>query len=605
MYTGSYAMDLENMFEDPEEFVKYLYNIQEQEKREDALCECMRDENFIAWLESHTEDARFRLWKEGINSKKGRQWLYIEGLTGLELAVPEMKRRIQVLCAQVFKDMPEFWILQDDHLAFYRSVTEDGKAILNRKEELRSISKESSAENDTLAVSSFRKMIENIDSWIRDIRGKMLNNYVLYQAGLMNQDTKSIGIECTDVRGYFVETEAGMPIPIGYLREKKDADTSKRLERKMDQINIQAVNCAAQLAKEAEGTKLQLSRLADDLIKKSKKPGRIRSWLAMTQGAIVMAMLLRIWILRGWDFSSITLNIYSVVFSILALLGIWQGYVANKKCRFWKQLKRCIADAAGREKALTELSEQFRKETISWYTKEAVTGGKSHIKDISYIQEKLPAIDKNLKKTAVPFVVFLILAVMLWPLVDSGQFRLMPSSIKSQKVKEDQQTDPKVQLKDGSSVNVNELTAVYPDQTESSSSLTSSSGTYYGPENLIDGDVTTSWQEGVEGYGEGDAIRFSFAGAKPVKTISINAGSWISSERYYANGRPKELAIVFSKDGTDVRSDIVTLEDKMEQQFVVLDEAVECDSIYIRIDSVYIGEQYEDTVIAEMGIYEN
>ena len=92
---------------------------------------------------------------------------------------------------------------------------------------------------------------------------------------------------------------------------------------------------------------------------------------------------------------------------------------------------------------------------------------------------------------------------------------------------------------------------------------------------------------------------------KPVKTISINAGSWISSERYYANGRPKELAIVFSKDGTDVRSDIVTLEDKMEQQFVVLDEAVECDSIYIRIDSVYTGEQYEDTVIAEMGIYEN
>lgn len=398
MYTGSYAMDLENMFEDPEEFVKYLYNIQEQEKREDALCECMRDENFIAWLESHTEDARFRLWKEGINSKKGRQWLYIEGLTGLELAVPEMKRRIQVLCAQVFKDMPEFWILQDDHLAFYRSVTEDGKSILNRKEELRSISKEPSAENDTLAVSSFRKMIENIDSWIRDIRGKMLNNYVLYQAGLMDQDTKSIGIECTDVRGYFVETEVGMPVPIGYLREKKDADTSKRLERKMDQINTQAVNCAAQLAKEAEGTKLQLSRLADDLIKKSKKPGRIRSWLAMTQGVIVMAMLLRIWILRGWDFSSITLNIYSVVFSILALLGIWQGYVANKKCRFWKQLKRCIADAAEREKALTELSEQFRKETISWYTKEVVTGGKSHIKDISYIQEKLPAIDKNLKK---------------------------------------------------------------------------------------------------------------------------------------------------------------------------------------------------------------
>ncbi|MEI3282065.1 MAG: hypothetical protein V8R61_04860, partial [Enterocloster sp.] len=187
---------------------------------------------------------------------------------------------------------------------------------------------------------------------------------------------------------------------------------------------------------------------------------------------------------------------------------------------------------------------------------------------------KLPAIDKNLKKKAVPFVAFLILAVMLWPLVDSGQFRLMPSSIKSQKVKEDQQTDPKVQLKDGSSVNVNELTVVYPNLRQNQAAASSLlPARIMDRENLIDGDVTTSWQEGVEGYGEGEAIRFSFAGAKPVKTISINAGSWISSERYYANGRPKELAIVFSKDGTDVRSDIVTLEDKMEQQFVVLERS--------------------------------
>ncbi len=605
MYTGSYAMDLENMFGDPEEFVKYLYNIQEQEKREDALCECMRDENFIAWLESYTEDARFRLWKDGINYKKGKQWLYIEGLTGLELAVPGMKRRIQVLCAQVFKDMPEFWILQDDHLAFYRSVTEEGKAVLDRKEELRSISKEPSAENDTLAVSSFRKMIENIDSWIRDIRGKMLNNYVLYQAGIMDQDPKSIGIECTDVRGYFVETEAGMPVPIGYLREKEDADTSKRLERKMDQINTQAVNCAAQLAKEAEGMKLQLTRMTDDLKKKSKKPGRIRSWLAILQGIVIMFELLYVWQYRGWNFSNMTLNIYSAVFAVLALLGIWQGLVSNKKCRFWKQLKKCTADTADREKALNDLMERFRRESGTWYEKETVTKGKSSIKDISYIQERIPEIDRNLKKTAIPFVMFLVLAIIVWPVLDSGTLWRLPLDKTKQKNSESKQSDPEIQLKDGSSVNENELVAVYPDQAEASSSLTSSSGTYYGPENLIDGDVTTSWQEGAEGYGEGEAIRFSFAEAKSVKTISINAGSWISSERYYANGRPKELAIVFSKDGTDVRSDTVTLEDKMEQQFVVLDEAVECDSIYIRIDSVYTGEQYEDTVIAEMGIYEN
>lgn len=599
MYTGSYAIDLENMFEDPEEFVKYLYNIQEQERREDILCDCMKDENFTAWLESHTEDVRFQVWKNGISSKKGRQWLYIEGLTGLELAAPGMKRRIQVLCAQVFKDMPEFWILQDEHLAFYRPVTEDGKEILDQSEEMRSVSKDPSGDSDVLVVGSFRKMIENIDSWMKIIREKMLNNYVLYQAGIIDQET--FAIECTDVRGYFVESGTGFPVPIGYLREKRDSNSGKILEQGMDQINKLAVKRVTQLAQEAESCKTRLTKMKEAL----KKPGRIRSWLAMIQGAVIIIELLSIWQSRSWDFSNVTLNVYSAVFAILALLGIWQGLVANRKCGFWKQLKKCIADAAGREKALNDLAGQFGEEKGTWQKKETITKGKSNIKDISYIQEKIPEIDKNLRKKAIPFIMFLVLAIVVWPVLDSGMFRWSSLSKTKKESGENKQSDPEIQLKDGSSVNVNDLVAVYPDQVEASSSLQSSSGTYYGPENLVDGDISTSWQEGVEGYGEGEAIRFSFTEAKNIKTISINAGSWISSERYYANGRPKELTIVFSKEGADVRSDTVTLEDKMEQQFMILDQEIECDSVYIRIDSVYTGEQYEDTVIAEMGLYEN
>lgn len=604
MYTGSYAIDLENIFEDPEEFVKYLYNIPEQKKREDVLCECMKDENFINWLESHTEDARFQVWRNEINNKRGKQWLYIEGLTGLELAAPAMKRRMQILCAQVFKDMPEFWILQDEHLAFYKAITKYGKIVLDRKEEMRSFNKNSSEENDTLVVSSFRKMIENIDKWMKNIRGKMLNNYVLYQAGIMDQDQEACGIECTDVRGYFIESEAGLPLPIGYLREKKDADTSKILGRGMDQINGLAVKSVTQLAKEAEDKKVQLTRQADGIIKKSKKPGRIRSLLAIIQGVAVIIVLLRSCQARAWDFSNGALNLYTAVFTLLALLSIWQGIVSYKKCKFWKQLKRCIADAAGREKELLELAERFKREKESWSDKKTIILEKNNKKDISYIQEEIPVIDANLKKTAVPFVMFLILAITFWPLACSNVFGL-DTIYHEVNPEENKVVDPKIQLKDGSSINTNDLIAVYPDQVEASSSLQSSVGIYYGPENLIDGDITTSWQEGVEGYGEGEAIRFSFTEVRNIKTISINAGSWINNERYYANGRPKELVLVFSKEGTDVRSDTVTLEDKMEQQFMVLDEVVECDSIYIRIDSVYTGEQYEDTVIAEVGMYEN
>lgn len=604
MYTGNYAMDLENMFETPEEFIKFLYNIQDQEKREDVLCGCMKDENFIDWLENHTEDARFKVWRDGINNKKGEQWLYIEGLAGLELTAPTMKRRIQILCAQVFKDMPEFWILQDEHFSFYKAITEDGKVILNRKEEMRSLGKESSGDNNILAVTAFRKMIENIDDWMKNIKGKMLNNYVLYQAGNVVQNQETYGIACTDVRGYFVGSETDIPLPIGYLKEKKDSNAGKMLESGMDRINELAIKRVAQLAKEAEDKKIQLTRQADGIIKKSKKPGRIRSLLAIIQGVAVIIMLLRSYQIRAWDFSNGVLNLYTAVFTLLALLSIWQGAVSYKKCKFWKQLKVCISDAAGREKALLELAERFKREKEKWSGKETIMPEKNNIKDISYIQEKIPVIDTNLKKTAVPFVMFLVLAITFWPLACSNVFGLDTIDNENQ-AQEGKRADPEIQLKDTSSVNINDLAAVYPDRVEASSSLQSVAGVYYGPENLVDGDLTTSWQEGVDGYGEGEAIRFSFAEEKNIKTISINAGSWINSERYYANGRPKELVLVFSRGGTDVRSDAVTLEDKMEQQFMVLDEAVECDSIYIRIESVYTGEQYEDTVIAEVGMYEN
>lgn len=606
MYIGSYALDLENMFSEPEEFVKYLYNIQDQEKRESILCQCMRDDNFIDWLESHVDDARSSVWRSGINTKKGEKWLYIEGLTGLELAAPSMKRRIQVLCAQAFKDMPEFWILQDEHVAYYKSKTEEGKAVLDQKEVLRSLGNtDLSGESDALAVSGFRKMIENIDAWMKNIKDRMLNNYILYQTSIQGQSTQEI--ECIDARGYFVESEAGQLIPIGYLREKNDSGSGKILEKGMDQIYTQAVNRVTQLAKDAENKRV----LAEKRKTESKCPGFfwstvsvIGGCLALILGAVVMIRLVRGCQAAAWQLHEQELNVVLGGIAALALISIWQGVAALIKWKYCAKLNKCIKDAAGREKTLMQLVEKFNKEKGSWSDKEAIAQKQINLKDISYIQTTLSAIEPKLKKKAHPVLIFLVLLFIYNVYDEVGAFSYYADYYADEQEKKELEKT-KAEVLDESDLNAGDLIEVHPDQVEASSSLQSSEGTYYGPENLIDGDLNTSWQEGVEGYGEGEALRFSFAEPKTVQTISINAGSWVSEERYYANGRPAKLTVVFSKEGTDIKNETVTLEDEMVPQFVVLKEAVECDSIYMRIDATYPGDQYEDTVIAEVGIYEN
>lgn len=609
MYTGSYAPDMEHRFEDPTGFIEYLYSIQEQEERERVLCKCMSEGDFISWLESHTDnDPRFRQWQNNINRVKGSRWLYVEGLTGLELAIPlKYKRRIQILCSQTFCRMPEYWILQDEHLAYYRPVGEEGKAILARKDELHSPDKADQEKSDGLAVTSFRKMIEAIDHWMKDIKENMPENYVLYQSGVLK--SSEYQIDCDDMRGYFIESETGSLLPIGYLREKDDKDSARELEKGMDAIQNEAVRYVRQLAGNAKKTKESVLALTDSIVKKSGKPGRFISSLAILEGGYAAYICIRM-ILKGYYFKGIINgDLIIALIGILAVLCLWKGISANIKCGYWKRLKKCRKEVQQQEEELTELVNEFERDKNNWAGREKITKKPYKIKDISHIAGERALISEKLSKPARVLLLFVLLTACMWYRLYSipgwtdrklsGITKIME---KEEKNKEE--TDA-IQLEDESSVNLSDLTYIHPDQIEASSTLQSSSGVYYGPENLVDGELSTSWQEGAEGYGLGEAIRFSFAEAKQVKTVGIYPGSWTSSERFYANGRPKELTIVFSKEGADVRSDTVQLSDEMKGQFVVLNEPVECDSIYMRIDSAYEGGEYEDTVISEVGIYGN
>lgn len=119
--------------------------------------------------------------------------------------------------------------------------------------------------------------------------------------------------------------------------------------------------------------------------------------------------------------------------------------------------------------------------------------------------------------------------------------------------------------------------------------------------NVFDGKTYTCWAEGVSGYGIGEGISFTVAtfGRSSI-TLKIYSGYHKSSERYFQNGRPKEITLYV--DGipqTHMFSDAMSPE---EIQIYGL-EGHPFVELSISIESVYEGSKWKDTCISEIEVY--
>ncbi len=119
------------------------------------------------------------------------------------------------------------------------------------------------------------------------------------------------------------------------------------------------------------------------------------------------------------------------------------------------------------------------------------------------------------------------------------------------------------------------------------------------PERAIDGDLETGWAEGASGQGIGESITVYFDRMYLVSGIEIYAGYQRNNDLYNKNSRPKEVYVEFS-DGS---GESYILKDMNDVQNMKFANSVITDSITLRIDSVYPGNKYEDTVITEISPY--
>ena len=130
------------------------------------------------------------------------------------------------------------------------------------------------------------------------------------------------------------------------------------------------------------------------------------------------------------------------------------------------------------------------------------------------------------------------------------------------------------------------------------STLISSKGKEYYAEYMVDGDTTTSWQEGADDFGENNSIEITFAQKAILRYMVIYNGNQASEDLFKSNNRVRSIEIKIGDEKTGVE-----LEDSMTPQIIELQGIDEVEKVTVIIKSVYPGSRWDDTCISEIACY--
>lgn len=142
------------------------------------------------------------------------------------------------------------------------------------------------------------------------------------------------------------------------------------------------------------------------------------------------------------------------------------------------------------------------------------------------------------------------------------------------------------------------LEPVVPVLVAASSVLPAEGENTYEPENLIDNDLLTAWNEGADGPGNGEWVQFNFAGTVRVARVDIANGYQKDSRRFEGNGRVRTLRLTYS----DGEEQVVQLHDDLGYQQIVT-PATDISWVRITILSAYPGDTWDDTAISEVHFF--
>jgi|WetSurMetagenome_2_1015567.scaffolds.fasta_scaffold134016_2 hypothetical protein len=140
---------------------------------------------------------------------------------------------------------------------------------------------------------------------------------------------------------------------------------------------------------------------------------------------------------------------------------------------------------------------------------------------------------------------------------------------------------------------------IRPTAAAASSTLEPTQTNSYGVTNLLDGDVTTAWNEGSDGNGIGEWVQFNFSQDVVLSRIEIANGYQKDDDRFSGNPRVQSIKVEYS-NGT---SQLVDLLDSKEMQ-IITPTRQPITSLRIVIVSVYPGTEWDDTALSEVRFWE-
>jgi hypothetical protein len=132
-----------------------------------------------------------------------------------------------------------------------------------------------------------------------------------------------------------------------------------------------------------------------------------------------------------------------------------------------------------------------------------------------------------------------------------------------------------------------------------SSTLPTTEGVNYGPQNIMDGKQSTVWCEGDEsGSGLGTTLTLDLGGEQEITGLKIWNGNWYSQDFWKRHNRINNLEIAFS-DGS---KESFSLKNERSAETILFSEKKRTSSLRLRIRSVHQGSTFDDTVISELRV---
>lgn len=133
---------------------------------------------------------------------------------------------------------------------------------------------------------------------------------------------------------------------------------------------------------------------------------------------------------------------------------------------------------------------------------------------------------------------------------------------------------------------------------QASSTLAPQGGNTYTVSNLNDGNLKTSWVEGVSGYGIGEWVEYSFGAGTIINSITIANGYVKSQSSWENNSRVKKLKVYFN----GIAFAILNLDDSRSIQSYNFLRGIGLEqrdwTLRFEILEVYKGKKFDDTALS-------